>query len=537
MPAHLPPEPNPKLEAATLETHFDVLVIGAGSAGSVVASRLSADPACRVGLLEAGEEPSDPDIADPLKWTQLQGRAYDWAYRTVPQPFTDWRVHEWPRGRIVGGSGCLHAMAYVRGHRLDFEPWREAGGDRWSYDGLLPAFKRSENFTAFADPLRGRDGPLEVWLPDEEVSPVVRAYIAAGRALGVPALRDHNGGELVGTSANSLNIRGGRRVSVADAYLTPEVRARSNLTILTGYEVEHVVLDGNRAAAVVAVRGAETMRLSGDRTVLSAGAISSPLILMRSGIGGEATLREAGIDCRLESPEVGQNLQDHLLGLGNVYRSRRPVPPSRLQHSESLMYQHSDNPARADGSPDIVLACVVAPSAVAGFETPPYGSAYTLLFGVTHPRSRGTIKPGGGSRRDTPLIDPRYLDTDYDRVTFRAALKRAREVGAHDAMADWRDVEVLPGPATHTDIELDAFVARSVSTHHHPCGTCRMGPDHHAVVDGDLKVNGVDNLYVVDASIIPAIPSGPINAAVVAIAETWAAEVGAARAPATDDIG
>ena len=163
--------------------------------------------------------PSDPDIADPLKWTMLQGRAYDWAYRTVPQPFTANRVHEWPRGKIVGGSSCLHAMAYVRGHPDDFEPWAQAGGERWSYRGLLPGFVRSEAFTAFDAPARGRNGPLDVYLPDAEVSPVVRAYIAAGRAMGVPTLTDHNSGELAGTSPNSLNIRDGKRLSVADAYL------------------------------------------------------------------------------------------------------------------------------------------------------------------------------------------------------------------------------------------------------------------------------------------------------------------------------
>ncbi|MBL8584819.1 MAG: FAD-dependent oxidoreductase [Rhizobiaceae bacterium] len=511
-----------------METHFDVLVIGAGSAGSVLAARLTADPACRVCLVEAGDEPADPDIADPLKWTQLQGRAYDWAYRTVPQPFTDWRVHEWPRGKVVGGSGCLHAMAYVRGHADDFDAWRTAGGERWSFESLLPAFRRSESFTAFEHSARGLGGPLDVWLPQDEVSPVVRAYIAAGQALGAPVLSDHNSGSIVGTSPNSLNIRNGRRLSVADAYLTPEVRSRPNLTILTGCEVDEIEWENSLAAGIVAVRGSETLRLSADRIVLSAGAISSPLILMRSGIGPEASLRDAGIACRLDRTEIGENLQDHLLGLGNVYRARKPVPPSRLQHSESLMYLHGDDMARAEGSPDIVLACVVAPSAAAGLKAPPYGSAYTLLFGVTHPQSRGQLRPGGPSRKDAPIIDPRYLDAEYDRATFRTALRRAREVGAHPALDEWRDAEVLPGPEARTDQELDAFVARSVSTHHHPCGTCRMGTDDDAVVDADLRVRGFDNLFVVDASIIPAIPCGPINAAVVALAEHWVAEVAGA---------
>jgi pyridoxine 4-oxidase len=191
------------------------------------------------------------------------------------------------------------------------------------------------------------------------------------------------------------------------------------------------------------------------------------------------------------------------------------------------MYLHSDDIARADGSPDIVLACVVAPSAASGLEAPAYGSAYTLLFGVCHPTSRGRILPGGPGRSDAPLIDPRYLSTAHDRDTFRAAFRTAREVGHHPALADWRDAEVLPGPAVRSEAEIDAFVAQCASTHHHPCGTCRMGRDAGAVVAPDLRVNGLDNAFVVDASIIPQIPSGPINAAVVAIAEAWSHRVGA----------
>ncbi len=508
-----------------LTTHHDVLVVGAGSAGSVVASRLSEDLACRVGLIEAGSMPSDPDIADPLKWPALQGRAYDWAYRTVPQPFTAHRVHEWPRGRIVGGSSCLHAMAYVRGHRTDFDPWEAAGGERWSWRGLLPSFMRSEAFTAFASPTRGSSGPLDVYLPDDEVSPVVRAYIEAGLALGVPALPDHNSGELLGTTPNSLNIRHGKRLSVADAYLTPDVLERPNLKLLTGCEVEHLLLDNSRATGLVIVHDGVTQTLSADRIVLCAGAVSTPLILMRSGIGDPVVLKEAGIRCLFERREVGRNLQDHLLALGNVYRSNKPVPPSRLQHSESLMYLNSADLACATGSPDIVLACVVAPSVTEGLSAPAYGSAFTILCGVTRPTSRGSIKPSGPGRSGMPVIDPHYLETEHDRVLFRKALRVARQVGSHPALDEWRDVEVQPGLRVQLEAEVDAFIARAASTHHHPAGSCRMGTDADAVVDPDLRLNGFDNVFVVDASIMPTLPSGPINAAIVAIAETWAAQI------------
>ncbi|MFW6076238.1 MAG: GMC family oxidoreductase [Hyphomicrobiales bacterium] len=507
--------------------HFDVLVVGAGSAGCVVAARLSADPACRVGLVEAGALPSDPDIADPLKWTQIAGRSYDWAYRTVPQPFTAGRRHDWPRGRVLGGSSCLHAMAYVRGHPDDFEPWRAAGGDRWSAQGLRPGFERSASHIS-GDGAAGRNGgPLDVWLPDADVSPLVRDFIAAGRALGVPGIDSHNGENLIGTTPNALNIRGGRRLSVADAYLGQDVRDRPNLVLRLNHQADRLEIERGRAVTLLAVCDGEVCRLSADRIVLCAGAVGSPLLLMRSGVGDPDTLAQAGIACRQEHPGVGANLQDHLLVFGNVYRACRPVPPSRLQHSESLMYLDSANMAATSGVPDIVVACVVAPAAVEGLDVPDYGAGFTLLCGATHPQSRGRITPGGPGLHESPIIDPRYLQARQDRVTMRRALRVARELGHHRAMDAWRGTEMHPGPDVHSDADLYAFIARAASTHHHPAGTCRMGQDSIAVVDADLGVHGFDNLFVVDASVMPTLPSGPINAAVVAIAETWTATVGA----------
>lgn len=501
---------------------FDVLIIGAGSSGSVLANRLSADESCTVGLIEAGGFPTDPDISDPLKWPALQGRDYDRDYVTTPQPETAERVHRWARGRIIGGSSCLHAMAHVRGHPDDFDSWKEAGGARWSFGGLLPGFQKSENFTAFQMAGRGADGPLDVYLPDEEISPLVTAYMRAGQSLGVPKIRDHNSGELIGTAPNSLNIRAGRRLSVADAYLTSEVLARKNLTIMTGVTVEKLLFEGTRAKAVRLTGSDRSTDVFADQIVLAAGAIDTPLLAMRSGIGDAEALANIGIECRIDRREVGKNLQDHLLVLGNVYRSKQPVPPSRLQHSESLMYLNSADLRIAQGKPDIVLACVVAPSVAFGLDAPEYGTAYTFLCGVTHPTSRGHIKLGGPSLGDKPLIDPRYLETEYDRDTLRAALQIARRVGCQSALDDWRLSEVLPGEEIQSDAALDRFIAKAASTHHHPAGTCRLGRDEDAVVDPDLRLRGLDNVYVVDASIMPTLPSGPINAAVVAIAETWA---------------
>jgi pyridoxine 4-oxidase len=407
-------------------------------------------------------------------------------------------------------------MAHVRGAREDFRAWSEATGSaRWSYEGLLPAFRRTE---------RGTDGPLPVWLPDAELSPVVRAYMAAGLAAGIPWRGDHNSGNLLGVAPNSLTIRAGRRVTAADAYLDP-VRARANLTVISHAPVHTLRVSGARVVGVTAQIDGRPTTVSAAMTLLCAGAVASPLLLMRSGIGPATSLARAGVSCIADHPGVGENLHDHLLTAGNVYRAKRPVPPSRLQHSESLTYLNSADLARADGPPDIVVGCVAAPTVTECFERPENGTAYTLLSGVTHPTSRGRITLSGPTLDDLPTIDPAYLSTDHDRRLARQALDAARMIGQQAALSEWRAAEIYPGLDCRSATELDAFLQRAVMTHHHPVGTCRMGITAGSVVDADLKLHGLEGLYVVDASVIPAIPSGPIHAAVLAIAETFAQEV------------
>jgi pyridoxine 4-oxidase len=490
----------------------DVLIIGGGSAGCVLAARLSENRAVRVIVLEAGGPAIDPDICVPQKWPLLAGRDYDWCYRTTPQAGTAGRAHDWPRGRVIGGSSCLNAMAHVRGAKEDFSFWCEvSGSSRWSYEGLLPGFCKMESSSG---------GPLTVMLPDAELSPVVRAYMAAGLAAGIPWRGNHNQGNILGVAPNSLTIRGGRRVSAADAYLDP-VRGRSNLTVFSQTKVHALLVSGNRVTSVAAQIDGEYRRFSAGMILLCAGAIGSPLLLMRSGIGPPESLARAGVDCIADHAGIGDNLHDHLLAAGNVYRATRPVPPSRLQHSESLTYLDSGDFTRMEGVPDIVIGCVVAPTVTECFERPAGGSAYTLLSGVTHPTSRGRLTLTGPGVDDPPVIDPAYLSTGHDRRLARRALKAARMIGHHPALEEWRAEEIYPGIDCQSDADLDAFLERAVMTHHHPVGTCRMG----SVVDADLKLHGFEGLYVVDASVIPSITSGPIHAAVLAIAETFAAEV------------
>lgn len=507
--------------------NFDVLIVGAGSAGCVLAARLSENPALQVGLLEAGGPATDPDIAIPQKWPLLPGRDYDWAYRTTPQAGSAGRLHDWPRGRVIGGSSCLHAMAHVRGAREDFDAWSEATGSRrWSYEGLLPGFRRTESFSGGASEQHGGDGPLTVMLPDAELSPVVRAYLAAGMAAGVPWLGDHNTGVMLGLAPNSLTIRAGRRVTTADAYLDP-VRTRSNLAVLSHARVHELVLSGTRVTGVSASIDGRSTTVSAGLILLCAGAIGSPLLLLRSGIGPAASLKRAGVGCRSDHPGIGENLHDHLLTAGNVYRTRKPLPPSRLQHSESLTYLHSEDLTRKTGVPDVVVGCVAAPVVTECFERPASGTAFTLLSGVTHPTSRGRLALSGPGLDDAPLIDPAYLATDHDRRLVRKALDLARLIGRQPELEEWRAQEIYPGIECKSDADLDAFLQRAVMTHHHPVGTCRMGAAPGSVVDGELKLYGFEGLHVVDASVMPRITSGPVHAAVLAIAETFAAQIAA----------
>jgi pyridoxine 4-oxidase len=502
------------------DPHADVVIVGGGSAGALLAARLSETPDRSVLLIEAGGEPTDPDIWNPAAWPALQGRSYDRDYRTEPQPATAGRAHRWARGRVVGGSSCLHAMGYMRGHPDDFQAWAEASGDgRWSWNGLLPAFRANEDHPLGGDGIHGSGGPLPVRMPTDEVSPVARAFIEAGAALGLPRLAGHNGGEMIGVTPNSLNIRDGRRVTAADAWLTPVVRGRGNLSILTHSQALRFVLNGGRARGLEVVGRHGSMQVLADRVVLCAGALESPALLMRSGIGPQAVLEAAGVRCLIDMPDVGRNLQDHLLGAGNLYAARRTVPASRLQHSESMAYMRSGDFA-GGGRPEIVVGCGIAPIVSECFAAPTAGTAYSLLFGITHPTSRGSVRISGSGLDDRLLVDPGYLRTDHDRHLFRRALDAARAIGHRSELAEWRERELLPGDLGSA-AEIDEFIARAVITHHHPCGTCRMGGDENAVVDAQLRLKPLDNVFVVDASVMPSLTAGPIHAAVLAIAQTF----------------
>jgi choline dehydrogenase-like flavoprotein len=401
-------------------------------------------------------------------------------------------------------------MAHVRGAPTDFDDWQ---CDGWSYADLLPYFIRSENYQGGASIYHGKGGPLHLIRPSEP-NPVTLAYLAAGAECGFAAIDDHNGASMVGPTLNTLTIKDGRRQTVADAYL-PMTDGCANFSLVANTQVLSLLIVGTKCIGVLVngPTGPREIRAEGG-VVLAAGTIGSPTLLLRSGIGPAEELLSIGIPPRHDLPGVGRNLHDHLLSGGNVYAAKRPVPPSRYQNSESLMYLPRVGSGKS--TPELVLACVTAPVVTECFSAPSMGSAYTLMFGFTHPRSRGTVRLAGSDMRIAPLIDPNYLADPHDREVYLDAMTMAREIGAARAFNDWRATELLPGLQHDNRAQ---FLEQAAFTHHHPVGTCRMGRDVDAVVDFDLKVRGLDGLYVCDASVLPSITTGPVNAAVIAIAE------------------
>lgn len=518
----------PRVSRAEPARDADFLIVGGGTAGCVLAHRLSADPAIRVVLLEAGEWPDDPAVDSVAAWPSLQGGRYDWGYTTTPQQELAGRAMPCPRGRGVGGSTLINAMGHQRGHPAGYDAWEQLGATGWNAATLLPYHRRSERWSGGANAWRGGDGPLDVLSVDPaRASEVGRAFLDGASAAGFAWTDDFNGEHAGEAAWNQFTIdRAGRRAHVARAYLEP-VRSRPNLEVVTGARVLGVRTRRGRCTGVTVAKAGKTQTLHARRgVIMAAGAIDTPRLLLLSGIGPAAQLRALGIAVVADVPEVGRNLHDHPLVGGVAYQAPRSVPLSAYNHGEGMLFARL---GRAAAVPDTLIMCVTVPFVIPSVGAPPE-NCFTLVPCVMQPASRGSITLQSVDPTVPVRIDPATYREGSDLELMVDAVELCRTLAATSALRAWAATEVYPGPAARDRAALRDFVRRGTSPFYHPVGTMRMGADAAAPVAPDLRVRGIERLWVADASVMPRIVPAMTNAATVAIAERAADLIGASAA-------
>jgi choline dehydrogenase len=516
---------------------YDFIVVGAGSAGCVLANRLSADPSVQVLLLEAGPRDSSPWIHIPVGYYKgIVNPAIGWGYETDPVPGTHNRRISWPRGKVLGGSSSINGLIYIRGQAQDFDHWRQLGNSGWDWDSVKPYFIRSEGRDRGADAFHGADGPLGV--SDVHRNELCDAYIEAARQAGIPYNDDFNGARQEGVGYFQLTTRRGRRSSTAVSYLKP-ARKRPNLHVVTGALATRILFEGRRATGISYLHNGETRTASVRRElVLSGGAINSPQLLQLSGIGPGALLQSHGIEVVADIAGVGSSLQDHYQAR-NIYECTRPLSVNDEVRSPlhkvaaALRWALFRTGPLAIGAghvglfartrpeletPDVQFHFIRFSADESGGKLHDY-SGYTVSVCHLRPESRGSIHIRSADAREPPAIQPNYLDTTGDRDTMVAGMQLARKIIAIPAMKSYVRREVLPGPDVNSDEEMLEYIREYGSTIFHPTSTCRMGQDDMAVVDERLRVRGVEALRVADASVMPTVVSGNTNASCVMIGE------------------
>ena len=523
-----------------MEKIYDYIIVGAGSAGCVLANRLSEDEGARVLLLEAGGRDSHPYIHIPLGLGLMhKKRMFDWGYDSEPEPHLNGRRIEAMRGKVLGGSSSINVMAFTRGDPADYDRWTQKGALGWSYDGVLPYFKRVERWEGGENEWRGASGHIGVeWARTND--PLYAAWIEAAKAAGYPHVEDYNAATHEGFGRSQYSIRNGRRSSAAAAYLKPALKRR-NLKVETGALTTCVLMHGTKATGVEYLRDGQTIRANAEKEViLSGGAFNTPQILMLSGIGPAAHLKEIGIAPVIDLP-VGQNLQDHPAAL--IMYSRPDAGPFRAAMRFDRMAMgmigahlfgkgvatvvpgglHAFIKTRSElAVPDIEFMFRGAPTN-AHLWFPLIKRAYTDGYGIRptllHPESRGEVKLASSDPRAHPRIVFNLLSAPADLAKLRDGFKRAREVAAQKPLDPYRGKETSPGDKVKTDAEIDAWLKKTVITAHHPASTCPMGTTHDCVLDPQMRVLGAERLRVADASAMPDLVSAHINATVFMMAE------------------
>jgi choline dehydrogenase len=514
------------------ERVYDYIIVGAGSAGCVLARRLTEDRGITVLLLEAGASDRQPTIHIPAAFSKLFKSSCDWAYYTEAQPYLHQRRLFWPRGKILGGSSSINAMIYTRGNGYDYDRWRDLGNHGWSFADVLPYFKKSEHQERGASEYHGVGGPLNV-SELRSINPLSHAFVAAGLEIGLGHNSDFNGPQQEGVGFFQVTQQRGKRHSTARAFLQP-VCNRRNLTVRTHARVSRLLFDKARAAGVLSVEDGRVHRLHVNREViLCAGVVNSPHLLLLSGIGPADHLKAMGIPVVVDLPGVGQNLQDHLV-VGAVYACAQPVTMMGAGTvGEILRYllfktgRLTSNIAEA-GAFVRTTAEVVAPDLQLFFAPVFYvnhgfrhyeGHGFSILASFLRPQSHGRITLGANAPLEPPLIHPNYLSCKADLQALTAGVKLCRRLGQARAFDRFRGAEVYPGLTAQSDQAVVEYIRGMAESCYHPVGTCKMGEDPLAVVDPRLRVHGIEGLRVADASIMPTLISGTTNAPTIMIAE------------------